>query len=152
MMTGTPKKISMGCDHAGYNLKKYLAEKLAAAGYEIVDVGTDSTDRVDYPVYGREAAEKVAAGVCDRGILVCGSGVGMSISANKVRGVRAVLCNEPFTAKLSREHNDSNVLCVGERLTGTEMAWEIVETWLNTEHLGGRHAQRVAMIETEIDE
>ena len=146
------KKIAMGCDHAGYSLKKYLAEKLCAEGYEIIDVGADSAEQVDYPVYGRAAAEKVAAGSCDLGILVCGSGVGMSMVANKVRGVRAVVCTEPLSAKMSRMHNDSNVLCIGERMVGIAMAWEIVTTWLSTPFEGGRHAKRVEMFEPAIDE
>jgi len=148
----TAKKIAMGSDHAGYNLKKYLADKLKEKGYEIVDVGTNSTERVDYPVYGREAAEKVAAGNCDMGILVCGSGVGMCMTANKVCGVRALVCTEPFSAKMSRMHNNSNVLCLGERIVGIEMAWEIVTTWLATPFEGGRHAARVEMIESCLDD
>jgi len=142
----------MGSDHAGYNLKKYLAEKIREQGYEVVDVGTHSAEQVDYPVYGREAAEKVAAGSCDFGILVCGSGVGMSMTANKVKGVRAVVCTEPLSAKMSRMHNDSNVLCLGERMVGIGMAWEIASTWLATPFEGGRHARRIGMIESCIDD
>ncbi len=137
----------MGSDHAGYGLKKYLAEKLAAEGYEIIDVGTNSADSVDYPVYARAASEKVASGECGLGILVCGSGVGMSMVANKVRGVRAVVCTEPLSAKMSRMHNNSNVLCIGERMVGIGMAWEIVSTWLGTQFEGGRHEKRIAMFE-----
>jgi ribose 5-phosphate isomerase B len=141
------KTIAMGCDHAGLDLKKYIAEKLREHGYEIVDVGTDTPDSTDYPIYGRGAAEIVAAGKCGLGILVCGSGVGMSMVANKTRGVRAVVCTEPLSAKMSRLHNNSNVLCLGERLVGKGMAWEIVSTWLSTGFEGGRHERRVAMIE-----
>ncbi len=149
-MSETVKRIAMGCDHAGVRMKDPLAEMLREAGYEIVDVGTNSTDSVDYPVYGREAAEKVADGSCDRAILVCGSGVGMSMTANKVRGIRAVVCTEPLSAKLSRLHNDSNVLCIGERLIGMEMAWAIVSVWLETEFEGDRHSRRIALMEPDI--
>ncbi len=140
-------KISIGCDHAGYEMKAWLVEQLGAAGYEVHDVGTDGTASVDYPVYARAACDKVAAGNCDMGILVCGSGVGMSIAANKVRGIRAVLCNEPVTARMSRLHNNSNVLCIGGRFVGNVMAWEIVTTWLSTSFEGGRHCLRVDMLE-----
>jgi len=151
-VSGSSKRIAMGCDHAGFNLKKHIAEKLSGQGYEIVDVGTDSTERADYPLFGRAAAEKVAAGSCDMGILVCGSGVGMCIAANKVRGVRAVVCTEPLSAKMSRLHNDSNVLCLGERIVGYGMAMEIVDTWLSADFEGGRHAQRVELIEAGLDD
>lgn len=139
----------MACDHAGLALKRILAEKLAAEGYEVVDVGTHTPESVDYPVYGKEAAKLVASGDCGRGILVCGSGIGMSIAANKTPGVRAVVCTEPVSAKMSRLHNDTNVLCVGERLVGAGMAWEIASVWLATAYEGGRHAKRVSMLESD---
>lgn len=146
-MPETMKRIAMGCDHAGINLKKFIAEKLREQGYEIVDVGTDTAETVDYPRFGRAAAEKVAEGSCGFGILVCGSGVGMCMTANKVRGVRAVVCSEPLSARMSRQHNNSNVLCLGERIVGRDMAWEIVTVWLGAEFAGGRHEKRVGMME-----
>ncbi|HOY63883.1 MAG TPA: ribose 5-phosphate isomerase B [bacterium] len=148
-MSDSGKRIAMACDHAGLALKKILAEKLSAEGYEVVDVGTHTAESVDYPVYGKEAAKLVASGDCGRGILVCGSGIGMSIAANKTPGVRAVVCTEPVSARMSRLHNDTNVLCVGERLVGAGMAWEIVSVWLATAYEGGRHAKRVAMLEND---
>jgi ribose 5-phosphate isomerase B len=148
-MSDSEKRIAMACDHAGLALKRILAEKLAAEGYEVVDVGTHTPESVDYPVYGKEAAKLVASGDCGRGILVCGSGIGMSIAANKTPGVRAVVCTEPVSAKMSRLHNDTNVLCVGERLVGAGMAWEIASVWLATAYEGGRHAKRVSMLESD---
>ena len=150
-MSGNVRKIVVGCDHAGFELKNFIVSKLRDGKYEIVDVGTNSSERVDYPLFGRDAAEKVAAGECDLGILFCGSGVGMSLTANKVRGIRAVVCTEPLSAKFSRMHNNSNVLCLGERLIGKDMAWEIVTTWLATGFEGGRHERRVNLIEPVAD-
>lgn len=144
---GAEKKIAIGSDHAGYRLKEELAKKLEEAGYAVENVGTHGTESCDYPDFGRKVAAKVGDGECGRGVLVCGSGVGMSMVANKVRGVRAVNCTEPLSARLSRLHNDSNVLCIGERLVGSLMAWEILDAWLDTEFEGGRHQRRVDMIE-----
>ena len=135
----TIKKIGVGSDHAGVNLKNKIAEFLKEKGYEVTDYGTHSTESCDYPVYAKAVAKSVANGENERGIICCGSGIGVSIAANKVKGVRAVLAHEPYSAMLSRLHNDANVLCLGERITGESLALDIVETWLHSEYEGGRH-------------
>lgn len=145
----TIKKIGVGSDHAGVNLKNKIAEFLKEKGYEVTDYGTNSTASCDYPVYAKAVAKSVANGENERGIICCGSGIGVSIAANKVKGVRAVLAHEPYSAMLSRLHNDANVLCLGERITGESLALDIVETWLHSEYEGGRHQRRVDMLDTE---
>ena len=139
-------KIAVGSDHAGFNLKNTIKKYLEEKGYEVKDCGTNSTDSCDYPVYAKAVAKSVASGEYEKGILCCGSGVGVSIVANKVKGVRAVLAHESLTAKLSRNHNDANVLCLGERITGEALALDIVETWLHSEYEGGRHQRRIYMM------
>lgn len=141
------KKIVVGADHAGFKLKEELAEGLRKRGFTVEDAGTGSTDSCDYPDFAHAVARKVAGGDCARGLLVCGSGIGMCMAANRTPGVRAVNCTEPLTAEMSRKHNDSNVLCIGERIVGVAMAWRIVDTWLDTPFEGGRHQRRVGMIE-----
>lgn len=145
----TIKKIGVGSDHAGVNLKNKIAEILKEKGYEVTDYGTNSTASCDYPVYAKAVAKSVANGENERGIICCGSGIGVSIAANKVKGVRAVLAHEPYSAMLSRLHNDANVLCLGERITGESLALDIVETWLHSEYEGGRHQRRVDMLDAE---
>ncbi len=145
----TIKKIGVGSDHAGVNLKNKIAEFLKEKGYEVTDYGTNSTASCDYPVYAKAVAKSVANGENERGIICCGSGIGVSIAANKVKGVRAVLAHEPYSAMLSRLHNDANVLCLGERITGESLALDIVETWLHSEYEGGRHQRRVDMLDAE---
>lgn len=145
----TIKKIGVGSDHAGVNLKNKIAEFLKEKGYEVTDYGTNSTESCDYPVYAKAVAKSVANGENERGIICCGSGIGVSIAANKVKGVRAVLAHEPYSAMLSRLHNDANVLCLGERITGESLALDIVETWLHSEYEGGRHQRRVDMLDAE---
>ena len=145
----TIKKIGVGSDHAGVNLKNKIAEFLKEKGYEVTDYGTHSTESCDYPVYAKAVAKSVANGENERGIICCGSGIGVSIAANKVKGVRAVLAHEPYSAMLSRSHNDANVLCLGERITGESLALDIVETWLHSEYEGGRHQRRVDMLDAE---
>lgn len=145
----TIKKIGVGSDHAGVNLKNKIAEFLKEKGYEVTDYGTNSTTSCDYPVYAKAVAKSVANGENERGIICCGSGIGVSIAANKVKGVRAVLAHEPYSAMLSRLHNDANVLCLGERITGESLALDIVETWLHSEYEGGRHQRRVDMLDAE---
>lgn len=140
-------KIVIGADHAGFNYKEKIREYLEANNIQYMDVGTYSTQSCDYPVIAKQAAELVASGEADRGIIVCGSGIGVCIAANKVKGIRAANCNELFTAKSSRTHNDANVLCLGERVIDESTALSIVDTWLNTEFEGGRHRTRVEMIE-----
>jgi ribose 5-phosphate isomerase B len=138
-------RIAIGSDHGGYRLKDQLKSRLTEQGYEVIDEGGNA-ERSDYPAPAQAVGLAVAKGRADRGVLVCGSGIGVSIAANKVVGVRAAVVGETTSARLFREHNDGNVICLGERLIGPEMAWEIVETFLKTDHLGGQHAVRVAQI------
>jgi ribose 5-phosphate isomerase B len=138
--------IAIGSDHAALQFKEEIKAHLIGDGYEIKDFGTFGKERVDYCDYGFRVGEAVARGECEKGIVCCGTGVGISISANKVRGVRAVVCSEPYSAKLSRQHNDTNVLALGARVIGVELAKMIAEVWLTTEFEGGRHAARVDKI------
>jgi ribose 5-phosphate isomerase B len=138
--------IAIGSDHAAYEFKEEIKKFLEEKGYEYKDFGTYSPERVDYPVFGEKVARAVASGECEKGLLFCGTGVGISIAANKVKGIRAVVCSEPYTAKLSREHNDTNILAVGARVVGIELAKMIIEIWLTTPFEGGRHAGRVEML------
>ena len=141
-------KIVMGSDHTGCQLKLQLKEHMESLGHTVTDVGAfSSTERSDYPVYGRLAAEKVSAGEADFAVLVCGTGCGISIAANKVKGVRCVNCSEPYTAMLSRLHNNANALAIGSRVVGSELAKMIVDAFLSAAFEGGRHADRVAMLE-----
>lgn len=139
--------IAMGSDHAGYNLKEEIKTYLQEKGHTIVDCGTDSTESCDYPVFGRAAAEVVREEEAERAIVICGSGIGISISANKVPGIRCALCSEPLSAELSRRHNNANALAMGARLTGSDMAKRIVDVFLSTEFEGGRHQRRIDKIE-----
>ncbi len=140
-------RIAFGADHAGYRLKDHLAGILSRQGHEIEDLGPSCADSVDYPDFAATVAGKVAAGEAERGILVCGTGIGMAIAANKVGGVRAACCNDLFAARMSRAHNDANVLTLGERVVGTGLAEEIVRTFLDTPWEEGRHARRLDKIE-----
>ncbi len=139
-------KIALGCDHVGYVLKLRVAEHLREKGYEVKDFGTDSTDRTDYPIFGKAVANAVAGGECERGIVICGTGVGISIAANKVKGIRAVVCSEPYSALLSRQHNDTNILAFGARVVGEDLALMITDAWLSGVYAGGRHQKRVQML------
>ena len=139
-------KIAIGADHAGFADKEKIKRQLDELGVEYEDVGTNSTESVDYPVYARKVAEKVANGEAEQGILVCGSGNGMQIAANKIRGVRAALAWNAETARLARQHNDANVLSVPARMIPPEEVAKIIESWLNADFEGGRHARRVAEI------
>ncbi|HEV8676260.1 MAG TPA: ribose 5-phosphate isomerase B [Methylomirabilota bacterium] len=138
--------MALGADHAGWQLKEEIKAWLLTRNVELMDFGTHSPDPVDYPDYAAQVAEAVAAGKAERGILVCGTGIGMAMTANKVPGVRAAFCPDLFTARMSREHHDANVLALGGRLTGRELALEIVEMWLRAEFQGGRHSRRVGKI------
>ena len=140
-------KVSLGTDHAGFHLKEKVKELLESLGHEVVDFGTFSDEAVDYPVFVRPAAEAVARGECERGIVFGGSGNGEAMTANKVRGVRCALCWSEESARLSRQHNDANVLSLGERLVPEELALAIVRIWLETPFEGGRHARRIAMLD-----
>ena len=137
-------KIAIGADHAGLAAKQHVAAALAQQGHSVMDCGTNTADSVDYPDYARTVAQAVAAGRAERGILVCGTGIGMSITANKVHGVRAAKCNDPYEAQMSRAHNDANVLCLGARVLDSSVMDEIVAGFLRTEFDGGRHARRVS--------
>ena len=140
-------RIAIGSDHAGWELKERLKAVLAEMGHQVLDMGCSGPESTDYPLYGREVAKRVASGEVDRGVLICGTGLGMSITANRFKGVRAALCHEPFSAKMSRAHNDSNCLCLGARVIGRAMAEEILKVWLETEFEGGRHERRLCMID-----
>lgn len=139
-------RIAIGCDHAGLALKAMLATDLAAAGHAVEDVGTVSEASVDYVDFGAGVARMVRDGACDRGILVCGTGQGMAMTANKHRGVRASLCHDPVSARFARLHNDANVLALGARIIGPELAREVVRVWLATPYEGGRHDRRLAKL------
>ena len=139
-------KIGIGNDHSALELKAEIIELLKEKGHEVVDYGTNSPESCDYPVYGEKVGRAVASGEVERGILICGTGLGISLAANKVKGVRAAVCSEPFTAKMSRAHNNCNILAFGARVVGAELAKMIVETWLDTEFEGGRHQRRVDML------
>ncbi len=140
-------KIALGSDHAGFQLKEALKEYLCQKAIEISDVGTHSADAVDYPDFGWAVARMVAAGMVDRGILICGSGIGMSIVANRVPGVRAALCTDEATARLSRLHNDANILVLAGRTTDITRARRILDVWLETDFEGGRHQKRLRKID-----
>ena len=144
-------RIAIGSDHAGFELKQHVAERLAAAGHELVDLGTDSTETVDYPIFCAAVGRTVRDGDADLGIVLGGSGQGEQLAANKVRGVRAALCNDLYTARMARAHNDANVLSIGARVVGVGLADEIVDLFVSTPFDGGRHARRVAQI-AELEE
>jgi ribose 5-phosphate isomerase B len=139
-------RIAIGADHAGFDLKCHLIGTIGRLGHEAIDLGTDSTESVDYPPICAAVAKAVVNGDADRGIVMGGSGQGEQIAANKVHGARAALCNDLYTARLSREHNDANVLAMGGRIVGTGLADEILELWLDTDFEGGRHQRRVDLI------
>ncbi len=143
-------RIAFGSDHAGFELKTHLIGRLTEAGHQIIDHGTDSTESVDYPAFCAAAARSVVAGDADVGIVIGGSGQGEQLAANKVRGIRAALCNDLYTARMARAHNDANVLSLGGRVVGDGLAEEIVEVFLSTSFEGGRHARRVNQI-TELE-
>lgn len=141
-------KIALGSDHAGFGLKEDFSGILKQLGHEIVDCGTSGTSSVDYPDFGEKVANLVASGAAEKGILICGTGIGMSMVANKFPGIRAALCNDLFTAKMSRRHNDANILVVGGRVVGKDLAGEILKVWLETAFEGDRHLRRINKITT----
>lgn len=149
---GFPMKIAIGADHAGFELKNQLGDALRQTGHEVCDFGTNSAESTDYPDYAARVAKAVAGGTVERGVLVCGSGVGMSIAANKVPGVRAALGVTPEEVRLTRAHNDANVLTLGARFTELPLAQQLLQTFLETPFEGGRHARRVAKIAQLEDE
>ena len=136
-------KIAVGSDHGGFELKQLIIKFLHEIGQDVDDVGCYDSQSVDYPDYADKVCAKVKNGVCERGILICGTGIGISIAANRHRDIRAALCHESYTARMSREHNNANVLCLGGRVLGQEIALDVVGTWLETEFAGGRHQRRL---------
>ncbi|EAX47409.1 sugar-phosphate isomerases, RpiB/LacA/LacB family [Thermosinus carboxydivorans Nor1] len=138
--------VAIGSDHGGFRLKEEIKRFLEEEKIAYRDFGTYSTDSVDYPDISRSVAQAVATGECDRGIIICGTGIGVSIAANKIKGIRAALCHDVYSAQMSREHNDANILTMGERVIGPGLARAIVAKWLATEFAGGRHARRVCQI------
>ena len=140
-------RIAVGSDHAGFELKEELAERLRSTGHEVVDLGAHSTDRVDYPDFGAAVGRAVASGDVDGGVCVCGTGIGIAMAANKIAGVRAATVHDVTSARLAREHNDANVLCIGERLLGPVVAADALDAWMNARFEGGRHVGRVAKLD-----
>ena len=139
-------KIAIGNDHSAVEMKNQISEYIRSLGHEVVNFGTDSLESTDYPIYAEKVATAVVSGECDRGVLICGTGIGISIAANKVRGVRCAHCTESSSAKLSRQHNNANIVAFGARTIGQVVAESIVEAFLTTEFDGGRHARRIGMI------
>jgi len=137
------KKIAIACDHGGYELKCDIIKHLKDRGFEVCDFGCDSTQSVDYPDYALPASQAVAKGECDLGILICGTGIGMSLCANKVKGIRAACCSDTFSARMTRMHNDSNILCFGARVVGLGLATDMVDLFLDTPFEGARHNARI---------
>lgn len=140
-------KIAIGCDHGGYELKLAVKKHLEEKGYEVVDYGCHSTEPVDYPVYGEKVGRAVAGGECELGVLICGTGIGISLAANRVKGVRAAVCSEPYSAEMTRRHNNANIIAFGARVVGEGTAMTIVDAFLGAQFEGGRHARRVDMLE-----
>lgn len=140
-------KIAIGNDHVALELKKEIQSYLESKGHEVIDLGTDSPERCDYPIYGEKVANAIVTGNADCGILICGTGVGISLAANKVKGIRAVVCSEPYSAQLSKRHNNTNILAFGARVIGVDLAKMIVDSWLGAEFEGGRHEKRIKMID-----
>ena len=141
------KKIAVASDHGGYLMKEKVKKHLMDRGFEIIDLGTDSEESVDYPVYGKACGEAVTSGKADLGVVVCGTGIGISIAANKVKGVRCGLCTSVEMAHLTKQHNNANILALGGRTTEPELALKILDEWLDTEFEGGRHQRRVDMLD-----
>jgi len=138
-------KVAIGCDHGGLDLKETVIAVLTELGHEVEDQGCNSSDSVDYPNFAKAVCTLVKDGKCQCGILVCGTGIGMSMAANRISGIRAALCHEMFSARMSREHNDANILCLGARVIGPGLAAETVRTWMTTDFAGGRHQRRIDM-------
>ncbi len=142
-------KIAIGSDHAGFPLKEEIKKKLSGEGYEIVDCGCISTESVDYPIYGKAVGRAVVSGEADKGIVICGSGIGISIACNKVKGIRSGLCTSVEMAEMCRRHNNANVIAMGARMISTELAFAMVDKWLETEFEGGKHLRRINMLEED---
>mgnify|MGYP004513444057 FL=1 len=139
-------KIAIASDHTGVELKSEIIKYLKELGHEVSDFGTNSAESIDYPIYGKKVADEVAKGKYDGGVLICGTGIGISLAANKVKGIRAAVCSEPYSAKLSKQHNDSNIIAFGARVVGVDLAKMIVKEWIEAKFEGGRHLKRVELI------
>lgn len=139
-------KIAIGNDHVAVEMKNHIIDYLTAKGHELVNFGTDTNERCDYPIYGKKVADAVAKGECEFGILICGTGIGISLAANKVKGIRAAVCSDPYSARLTRQHNNANIIAFGARVIGEATAEMIVDEFLNAEYEGGRHQTRIDMI------
>ena len=139
-------KIAIGNDHIAVEMKNHIIDYLTAKGHELVNFGTDTNERCDYPIYGKKVADAVAKGECEFGILICGTGIGISLAANKVKGIRAAVCSDPYSARLTRQHNNANIIAFGARVVGEATAEMIVDEFLNAEYEGGRHQTRIDMI------
>ena len=139
-------KIAIGNDHTAVAMKNHITKYLEEQGHEIINFGTDSEERCDYPIYGKKVAEAVASGQCERGILICGTGIGISLAANKVKGIRAAVCSESYSARLTRQHNNANIIAFGARVVGEATAEAIVDAFIGAEYEGGRHQKRIDMI------
>ncbi|MBQ3124359.1 MAG: ribose 5-phosphate isomerase B [Clostridia bacterium] len=139
-------KIAIGNDHVAVGMKNHITEYLTAKGHEIINFGTDTAERCDYPIYGKKVADAVVSGECELGILICGTGIGISLAANKVKGIRAAVCSDPYSARLTRQHNNANIIAFGARVVGEATAEMIVDEFLNAEYEGGRHQTRIDMI------
>ena len=144
-------KIAIGNDHAAVEMKEHIKKHLEAKGYTVVDFGTNTSESTAYAIYGKKVADAVASGECDYGVLICGTGIGISLAANKVKGIRAAVCSEPYSARLTRLHNNANIIAFGARVVGIGMAEMIVDEFFSTEFEGGRHQTRIDMI-TDIEE
>ena len=140
-------KVAFGCDHAGFVLKKAVVAHLQEMGHEVVDFGCHGLERVDYPTQGEKAARAVASGECELGVLICGTGIGIALAANRVHGIRAAVCSEAYSAEMTRRHNDANMIAFGARVVGEGTACAILDAFFNAKFEGGRHAQRVAMLD-----
>lgn len=148
-------KIAVACDHGGFRLKNVIIEELKRLGYEVEDFGTYSEESCDYPDFAAKAARAVASGECEKGVVVCGTGIGVSMTCNKIHGIRCALCHDVFSAKATRAHNDANMLAMGQRVIGEGLALEILRAWLSTDFEGGRHVRRIEKmmaLEKEEDE
>ena len=140
-------KIAIGNDHVAVSMKNHIKNYLEAKGYEVVNFGTDTEERTDYPIYGKKVADAIVSGECELGILICGTGIGISLAANKVKGIREAVCSEPYSARLTRQHNNANIIAFGARVVGEATAEMIVDEFLSAEYEGGRHQRRIDMIE-----
>ena len=148
----TQRKIVLGADHAGVNLKEKLCAHLEELGFEIINVGTYSTESCDYPIYAGKVCKALQNGEADLGILVCGTGVGMSMAANKYKGIHAACCSDTFSARLTRIHNNANVICIGERVLGEGLAFDIIDAFVSAEFEGGKHLRRISMFENGVED